>query len=207
MTPATLLADAHPAPHALSYNFDSEVMPSPRYALVTYVRSSVGQFVEDLRRELHPETAHMAAHVTILPPRALIGTEAAALEFLEEACSRVIPFDVELGNVETFLPATPTVFIQVNRAAYRLRELHDQLSVKALCCAEDWPYMPHLTIAKVAQEQQALEARDVARQRWAQFQGKRQIHVSELMFVKEGRDCWYDVAPVPLGRSLLSSRK
>jgi len=182
-------------------------MLSPRYALVTYVRSSVGQFVEDLRRELHPETAHMAAHVTILPPRELIGTEAAALEFLEEACSRVVPFDVELGNVETFLPATPTVFIQVQRAAYRLRELHDQLSVKALCCAEDWPYMPHLTIAKVAQEQQALEARDVARERWAQFQGKRQIHVSELMFVKEGSDCWYDVAPVPLGRSLLSSRK
>ncbi len=103
-------------------------MPSPRYALVTYVRSPVGQFVEDLRRELDPDTAHMAAHVTILPPRELLGSESAAVEFLEEACSRVVPFDVELGSVETFLPATPTVFIQVTRAAYRLRELHDQLS-------------------------------------------------------------------------------
>jgi 2'-5' RNA ligase len=182
-------------------------MSSPRYALVTYVRGPVGQFVEDLRRELHPDTAHMAAHVTILPPRELLGSVSAAVEFLEEACSRVIPFDVELGTVETFLPATPTVFIQVKRAAYRLRELHDQLSVKALCCAEEWPYMPHLTIAKVAREQQALEACDVARERWAQFHGERQIHVSELMFVKEGSDCWYDVAPVPLGRALLSPRK
>lgn len=182
-------------------------MPSPRYSLVTYVRSPVGQFVEDLRRELDPDTAHMAAHVTILPPRELLGSESAAVEFLEEACSRVVPFDVELGSVETFLPATPTVFIQVTRAAYRLRELHDQLSVKTLSCAEEWPYMPHLTIAKVEQEQEALAARDVARKRWAQFQAERQIHVSELMFVKEGSGCWYDVAPVPLGRSLLSSRK
>ena len=149
----------------------------------------------------------MAAHVTILPPRELLGSESTAVEILEEACSRVVPFDVELGSVETFLPATPTVFIRVTRAAYRLRELHDQLSVKALGCAEEWPYMPHLTIVKVAQGQQALEARDVARARWAQFHGKRQIHVSELMFVKEGSDCWYDVAPVPLGRGLLSPRK
>ena len=59
----------------------------------------------------------------------------------------------------------------------------------------------------MAQEQQALDARDIARERWAQFQGERQIHVSELMFVKEGNDCWYDVAPVPLGRALLSPRK
>ena len=57
-------------------------MSSSRYALVTYVRSPVGEFVEQLRRELHPTTAHMAAHLTILPPRELSGTEAAALEFL-----------------------------------------------------------------------------------------------------------------------------
>jgi len=148
----------------------------------------------------------MAAHVTILPPRELIGPESAALEFLEEACGHIIPFDVALGDVETFLPATPTVFIQVKRAAYRLRELHDKLSAEALCCAEQFPYMPHLTIAKVGSEEQALAALNVARERWAEFDGKREIHVSELMFVKEGSDCWYDVAPVPLGRSLLSSR-
>ncbi len=190
----------------LRYNFFPEVMPNPRYALVAYVRNPVGQFVEDLRRQIHPDTAHMAAHVTILPPRELLGSEAAALEFLEEACSRVIPFDVELGDVETFLPVTPTVFIQVRRAAYRLRELHDQLSTDALCCAEDWPYMPHLTIAKVSTEQQAREAYEIANRRWAEFPSPRTIHISELMFVKEEDGSWHDVAAVPLGRSLLSSR-
>lgn len=189
------------------YNLTSEAMSSSRYALVTYVRNSVGEFVEQLRRELHPTIAHMEAHLTILPPRELAGTETAALEFLEEACGRVIPFSVELGDVETFLPTTPTVFIQVKRAAYRMRELHDQLCGKELLCRENWPYIPHLTILKTETDEQARQACQVARERWAQFPDKREVYVEELMFVREIDGCWQDVAPVPLGHSELSSRR
>jgi 2'-5' RNA ligase len=188
------------------YNFASEVMPSSRYALVTYVRNPVGEFVEQLRRELHPTTDHMAAHLTILPPRELTGTEAAALEFLEEACGRVVPFSIELGVVETFLPTTPTVFIEVKQAAYRMRELHDRLCGRGLRCEESWPYIPHLTILKTETDEQARAACVVARERWAQFPGKRQVHVEELMFVRENGGGWQDVAPLPLGRGQLSSK-
>jgi 2'-5' RNA ligase len=181
-------------------------MSSSHYALVTYLRNPVGEFVEQLRRELHPTTAHMAAHLTILPPRELTGTEAAALEFLEEGCSRVIPFSVDLGDVETFLPTTPTVFIAVKQAASRMRELHDQLCGKGLHCKESWPYTPHLTIVKTEQDEQARAAWMIARERWTQFSGKRQVHVEELMFVRENDGCWQDVAPLPLGRGQLSSK-
>ena len=181
-------------------------MSSSRYALVTYVRNPVGEFVEQLRRELHPTIAHMPSHLTILPPRELQGTEAAALEFLGAACGRVVPFSVELGDVETFLPTTPTVFIQVKRAAYRMRELHDQLCGGGLTCEESWPYIPHLTILKTEQDEQARAAYVIARERWAAFPGKRQIHVEELMFVRENSDGWQDVAPLPLGRGQLSSK-
>ncbi len=57
-------------------------MQSPRYALVAYVKSPVGEFVENLRRELHPELPHLAAHLTLLPPRLLKGTEGEALQAL-----------------------------------------------------------------------------------------------------------------------------
>ncbi len=183
-------------------------MASSRYALVAYIHHPVGEFVENLRRELHPITLHMAAHLTILPPRPLLGTEKDALEFLEEACSRIVPFDVEMGDVDTFLPTTPTVFIQVKRAAYRMREMHDQLCTRGLNCEEAWPYIPHLTILKTEFDQQARDAALVAQERWAQFDGPRVIHVNELTFVRESQngDGWRDVAPVPLGRSLLSSR-
>jgi 2'-5' RNA ligase len=181
-------------------------MPNSRYALVTYVRNPIGQFVEQLRRELHPTIAHMAAHLTILPPRELAGTEAAALEFLGEACSRIVPFSVELGDVDTFLPTTPTVFIQVKRAAYRMRELHDQLSGKGLRCHENWPYIPHMTILKTDDDEQARAACAMAQERWAQYPGKRLVMVEQLMFVRESLGCWEDLAPLPLGRGQLSSK-
>ena len=184
----------------------SEDMPSSRYALVTYIRNPVGEFVEQLRRELHPSTVHLATHLSILPPRELTGSEAAALEFLEDACSRVVPFSVDLGDVETFLPTTPTVYIEVKQAAYRMRELHDQLCGRGLRCEESWPYIPHLTIVKTERDEQARAAYVMARERWARFPGKRQVHVEELMFVREENGRWQDVALVPLGRGQLSSK-
>ena len=63
-------------------------MQKPRYALVAYVKSPAGEFVENLRRELHPDLPHLAAHLTILPPRPLLDTESSALQVLERICGR-----------------------------------------------------------------------------------------------------------------------
>src|ERR1700730_9399219 len=179
-----------------------------RYALVAYVRNPVGEFVESLRKELHPELPHLAAHVTLLPPRFLAGSESAALETMEERCKEVDPFEVSLGEVETFIPVTPTVFIRVAHAAYRMRELLDRLNVNALACHEEWPYMPHLTIVKMSAEAQAQKAYRVACKRWSHFEGSRDIQVSELTFVREEeQNCWVDLAGVPLGRKLVSPRR
>src|SRR5438477_6293994 len=144
-----------------------------RYALVAYVRNPVGEFVESLRKELHPALPHLAAHVTLLPPRLLDGTESSALQKLEELCKEVEPFEVSLGEVETFIPVTPTVFIRVAHAAVRMQELHDRLNRDGVCCTETLPYIPHLTIAKMNSEEQAWKAFEIARRHWAKYAGSR----------------------------------
>lgn len=185
--------------------YNCMLMSDPlRYALVAYVRNPVGEFVEKLRQELHPELPHLASHLTILPPRALQSTEQAAREVLEQVCSEIEPFEVTLGDVETFVPVTPTVFIRVAYAAYRLRELHDRLNTTMFGCQEQWPYMPHLTIVKMSTGEQAKGAYRIAHERWAAFHGKRSIRVGELTFVREQEpNCWSDLAGVPLGRALV----
>lgn len=180
-------------------------MRNPRYALVAYVRNAVGDFVQTLRQELHPDLPHLPAHLTILPPRHLQGSELSALETLEDICSQVEPFEIVLGEAETFVPVTPTVFIRVAHAAYRMRELHDRLNTGVLQAAEEWPYMPHLTIVKLSSEELAQQAYVTARDRWAEFRGTRRIPLSELTFVREEEcDRWIDLAGVPLGRSLVN---
>jgi 2'-5' RNA ligase len=179
----------------------------PRYALVAYVRNPVGEFVEQLRGELHPELSHLAAHVTVLPPRHLPGSEVAALETLEDVSAAVEPFEVNLGEVETFIPVTPTVFIRVVHAASRIRDLHDKLNTDGLYFQEEWPYMPHMTIVKMGTEDQAQNAYLMARRRWAQFKGDRSIRIEELVFVREeAQNHWKDLASVRLGRSLVAPK-
>jgi 2'-5' RNA ligase len=175
-------------------------MQSPRYALVAYVNDSLAGFVKQIRQELHPNLPHLAAHVTVLPPRTLYEGEAAAVAAVCDVCRHVDPFDLRLGEVETFIPVTPTVFIRVVHA-YRLRELHDQLiTKKPLAMKEEWPYLPHLTIVKMSTEAQAQEAYRLACHRWTEYDGSRCVQVKELTFVREEENAtWADIAALPLG--------
>jgi len=186
------------------YNFGLH-MQNLRYALVAYINSPVGEFVESLRRELHPELPHLVAHLTLLPPRLLQGTEVAALQRLARVCGQVDPFEVVLGEMESFVPTTPTVYIKVADGASRLHELHEQLNKESLAFREEWPYIPHLTIAKMPSEAAAEEALRIARERWRHYSGRRRILLDRLTFVREDKaNCWIDLAPVLLGGSLVA---
>ena len=143
------------------YNFCLS-MQNPRYALVAYVKGPVGEFVESLRRELHPDLPHFAAHLTLLPPRPLQGTENAALQVLAAICGRTEPFEVTLGGMDSFAPTTPTVYIRVAYGAMQMCELHEQLNTQALEFVEEWAYIPHLTIAKMPSEAAAEQALRIA---------------------------------------------
>jgi 2'-5' RNA ligase len=169
------------------------------YAVVAYVRSPAGIFVEELRRELHPAHTHADAHLTILPPRPLTGTDEQALQLLTQACRTAMPFEVGLGDVETFIPVTPTVFLRVARGAYRMRELHDKLNIGGLEFKEPWPYMPHLTIAKMDTLEEARKVVDIARQRWREYKDARSVRITSVTLVKGTGERWVDLAPVPLG--------
>ncbi len=178
-------------------------MEASLYAVVAYVRHPVGDFVEQLGRELYPSHPELPAHVTILPPRTLQGSEQAAGEIITQICRNVEPFEIVLGDVETFSPTTPTIFIRVAHAAYRIRELHDRLNVGALHCDEPWPYMPHLTIVKMTGDEQARQAALEARNRWASYPGSRRLPIEQLTFVRQKDTAyyWQDLLPVPLGQS------
>ena len=54
-------------------------------------------------------------------------------------------------------------------------------------------------------EQLAHSAFEIARERWNEYGGSRRILLERLTFVREDSpNCWLDLAPVLLGRSLVS---
>ena len=169
-----------------------------QYALVAYVRNELGEFVENLRRELHPAHAHLPTHLTVLPPRPLIGSEEEAITMLRQISATVTPFQVELGEVESFLPTTPTVFIRVSHAGYRMRELHDLLNQNGLAFTETLPYMPHVTIAKLDSNERAAEVLQTSKTRWENYSGSHRISVERMTFVRGSQHTWTDLAEIHL---------
>jgi 2'-5' RNA ligase len=119
---------------------------------------------------------------------------------LQEVCAAARPFDITMGDVETFIPATPTVFLRVAYGAYRMRELHDAINRNGLEFCEPWPYMPHMTILKADTMEDARKVVEIARRRWDCFKDGRKIRIDSLTFVKGNGERWLDLAPVPLGK-------
>jgi 2'-5' RNA ligase len=179
-----------------------------QYALVAYLRPPLAAFIESLRRSLHPELPYLAAHLTILPPRNLNVSEEDARRSVAEVCREWEAFEVALGEVDTFVPVTPTVFVQVAQGAEAMRALHDRLDAAVLQCHEQWPYVPHLTVAKMATETQVQQAFALAQAQWATYPGPRHVLIEHLTFVGEGQDGqpWVDLAPIPLARPMTASR-
>jgi 2'-5' RNA ligase len=107
--------------------------------------------------------------------------------------------------MDSFAPTTPTVYIRVSYGAMRMCELHEQLNTLALANVEEWAYIPHLTIAKMPSETAAIEALRTAGERWEEYAGSRLVLLDRLTFVREDSpNCWIDLAPVPLGGTLVS---
>lgn len=170
-------------------------MPPLRYAVVSYIQDPVGEFVRQMRDTLHPQLRHSAAHVSILPPRLLQGSESALMEEFRHQCAREQAFPVELGEIDTFVPVTPTVFLRVLHGTDSMRAVHDRFNAGQLGGKEDWPYVPHMTILKTVTFEEVDPARAIAQQQWARFQGSRVGWVRTLTFVRETENqTWVDLA-------------
>jgi 2'-5' RNA ligase len=183
-------------------------MEPPQYAVVAYVKDGLGRFVEELRRAFDPLYGHLPAHITVLPPRCLQVPESEARRTLEALCRDQQRFEIAFGDVESFVPRTPVVFIRLAHAAYKMRELHDRLNTGPLLSDEPWPYMPHLTIIKSEEPERAQVVLPEIRERWAQYQGSRRTLIDELTFVRQTQGLhWEDLAPIQLGSPLLRIRE
>ena len=184
-------------------------MDAPRYAVVSYLGGEIAAFAERIRRQLAPGQAHLRAHVTSLRPRVLVRSEtqnadsleAAAIVIVEQAARQLGPIRISLGDVAYFLPNHPTVYLPVEDGARHLRYLNGLLTVGVLVAADDWPYVPHLTLATLANSAETSRAREAATQEWKKSSGERQALLSELVLVREeGPERWTDVHTVVLGK-------
>lgn len=176
-------------------------MSQALYAVVSYVRGDLGRFIDDLRTQLAPEQSHLHAHLTLLPPRPLLGSEGQAAGTLAELCRRLQPVEVNFREVRLFVPITPTVYLSIEKGTDVVRAIHEKLNTAEFQCYEALPYIPHLTVAALNTDEEAERAAEIVRRAWAAYTGPRTSSITELAFAidRELTNRWEDVATFPLG--------
>lgn len=182
-------------------------MPSGPYAIVSYLPGELGAFVDALRRELNPQFAGKAAHVTLLPLRALEGPESRALEEARLRCTEFESFEAEVAAVADFFPVSNVLYLAVGAGGTELRRLHQALNAGCLWQQEQHPYVPHITIVQDLDQARTRELRQVVAQRLASYPGPRRFRVETLMFVRQTEDGhWLDLASLALGPAHVGTR-
>lgn len=186
-----------------------------QYAVVSYLNGPLAEFAQGLRRHLAPDQAHLRAHITMLHPRylpnsletwqrtatsSLTEAERAACAIVDRACAQLASIRVSLGDVATFAPAHPTVYLPVKDGARHLRYLNDLLKSGPLNSPEPWEYVPHLTLATLPDNDSTVRAGLIAAEHWRAYRGPREFLIEELSLVREdspGR--WLDLYTASLG--------
>jgi 2'-5' RNA ligase len=168
------------------------------FALVSYIPAPLGEFLDELRRELVPND-DPRAHVSLLPPRPLAGEWRQAWA---EVCRTLQPcavFEVELAGIRTF-PVTDVIYLDVGAGARELRDIHAAMNANSLAFEEPFAYHPHVTLAQDISHQDVGAALQLAERRWREFRGPRSFRAERAVFVKNtmtGR--WLDLAEYQLG--------
>jgi 2'-5' RNA ligase len=172
--------------------------PQNVFALVIYIPAPLGQFLDDLRRELVPHY-NPHAHVSVLPPRRLQVDWQQASEQARSLTEGWAPFDVELTTIGVF-ERTDVIYIEIGAGQSELYDLHEAMNRSALAFNEPYKYHPHITLAQEIPPERVVEVKELARRRWEEYDGPRGFRADRAVFVQNIKDnCWVDLAEYSLG--------
>ncbi len=184
---------------------EGETLDACHFALVSYIPGRLAGFLDSLRFELKPGCT-LRAHVTILPPRPIdLNIDESVRQITTEGHENP-PFTVELGEVSIF-DKSNVIYLNLKRGERELHALHENLNEGQLEYDGPFPYHPHITLAQDLTREQALECAELAKKRWAAYDGPRHFSVEELSFVRSDTPgVWRDLAYVDLAQPVTSGR-
>src|SRR4051812_48413338 len=170
-------------------------MPASSYAVVAYITGDLGKFVAGSRAVVSPHETHLRPHITVLSPRKLQLSDAEAVKRFEKISFQ--PIAVELGDVCTFRPLSPTIYLDLRRGQHKIWELNQLLGTTPFAGKPEWPFAPHVTLAKLDDFKDVARVVQHARDRWRDYQGARCFSVTELTLVRESKGGeWVDLASI-----------
>jgi 2'-5' RNA ligase len=146
-----------------------------------------------------PAAAHMAPHITLLPPVTVDVPTTAVEAILRGAAAEVEPFEVHLRGTGTFRPVSDVVFVAVAAGIASLEQLARAVTRHPLDPPRQFPYHPHVTVA----HDLPAAALDAVYDRLGEFEARFDVTSFRLYEHAEAPaptgQRWFAVADFPLG--------
>lgn len=138
-------------------------MPRHRLGIALLVPEPARSDIDTLRRALGDEQLErLPTHLTLVPPVNVHRDDLSrALGVLRAAGAASRPLTLEIGPAETFLPATPVLYLSVAGDVDAVHALRDRVFVPPFERRLSWPFEPHVTLLDEG-EPSRLEAAVVA---------------------------------------------
>src|SRR5579884_3288438 len=151
------------------------------FALVSYVPDPLRSFLHKLRQNL-PGKDDAQPHITILPPRPLkLPVDAASQVALKELLE-FSAFPVELSRVRLF-PNTRFLYLDVAKGRRLLNDLHATLNRGDLKHAEQFDFLPHLTLGGPVEAADLKTVVGDAEAAWRNSTHPREFLLDEIVFL------------------------
>ncbi len=161
------------------------------FALVSYIPGVLGEFLDNLRRELVPDCLAQA-HVSVLPPR-FVESEQAAETLIAATLAEQAAFTLQLTDVQVF-GSTSVIYLGLGDGREELKRLHEALNCGPLKFQEPFQYSPHLTLAQNFPPTEIQNMADYTAHCWAEYTGPRSFLLDRLIFVQNTeRNSWLDL--------------
>ena len=166
------------------------------FSLVGYVPGRLGEFLDNLRRNL-VEGCVAQSHVTLLPPRPLAIPPREAEEQIRESAGAFAPIEITLTGVSVF-KQTSVVILDVERGRNELIEMHAALNTGGLWMREPFDYHPHITLAQSFPPELLEKKKALADHIWCEAPS-RSFVIESLTFVQNTlENRWVDLAECAL---------
>ena len=169
------------------------------FALVIYIPDPLGQFLDELRRELVPG-CNPHAHVSVLPPRPIAVDWTVAGEQVRECAGDWAPFEISLEGIRMF-PVTNVIFIELGKGSQEMFQIHEAMNSGCLAFKEPFAYHPHITLAQEIPPERVEDVNRRARELWDGWRGPRVFRAERAAFVQNTLgNLWIDLAEYSLGK-------
>ena len=175
------------------------------FALVSYLSGPIAELLDQIRHDFAPES-RAKAHLTILPPRPLLGSHplseqaiAGVMDELKDHLQDFEPFPVELGEIEVF-EGSQVIYVSIQSGFKELERMHQRPQHGPHGFRGTVSLSPARDRGPGASSQGCSRRRSIRALALERIQTPRSMQVERLTFVQNTiENCWTDLAMLDLG--------